>query len=64
MDYKQHKGSLRGKIKDKAERKLYNKQRRNTKIEMETDGVCRFCGGSPIENVDGQNHCPYCDKYW
>lgn len=26
MDYKQHKGNLRGKIKDKVERKLYNKQ--------------------------------------
>ena len=26
MDYKQHKGNLRGQIKNKAERKLYNKQ--------------------------------------
>ena len=26
MDYKQHKGTLRGKIKDKVERKLYNKR--------------------------------------
>ena len=28
MDYKQHKGDLRGKIKDKKARKLYNKKRR------------------------------------
>lgn len=29
MDYKQHKGNLRGKIKDKVERKLYNKRLKN-----------------------------------
>ena len=26
--------------------------------------VCPFCEGSPSEKVSGENHCPYCDKYW
>ena len=26
--------------------------------------VCPFCDGSPVEKVSGENHCPYCDKYW
>ena len=26
--------------------------------------VCPFCEGSPVEKVEGENHCPYCDKYW
>ena len=26
--------------------------------------VCPFCGGSPVEKISGENHCPYCDKYW
>lgn len=25
---------------------------------------CKFCGGSPIHKVDGENHCPYCDRYF
>ncbi len=29
MDYKQHKGNLRGQIKNKVERKLYNKRMRS-----------------------------------
>lgn len=39
MDYKQHKGSLRGQIKNKIERKLYNKRIRSQsyKINKETD---------------------------
>lgn len=30
----------------------------------QTQEVCRFCQGSPIEIVDGQKHCSYCDKWW
>jgi hypothetical protein len=26
--------------------------------------VCPFCKGSPVEKIDGENHCSYCDKYW
>ena len=36
MDYKQHKGNLRGKIKDKVERKLYNKQIRAVGKNIDT----------------------------
>jgi hypothetical protein len=36
MDYKQHKKNLRGQIKDKVERKLYNKRIRAEEIEVNT----------------------------
>jgi len=36
MDYKQHKGNLRGQIKNKVERKLYNKRIRKEKIVEES----------------------------
>ena len=36
MDYKQHKGNLRGKIKDQVERKLYNKRIRAEAINVDT----------------------------
>lgn len=36
MDYKQHKGNLRGKIKDQVERKLYNKRIRAKAINVDT----------------------------
>ena len=36
MDYKQHKGNLRGQIKNKVERKLYNKRIRAEAIEVDT----------------------------
>ena len=36
MDYKQHKGNLRGRIKDKVERKLYNKQIRTVGKNVDT----------------------------
>jgi len=32
MDYKQHKGNLRGQIKNKVERKLYNKRIRKENL--------------------------------
>ena len=35
MDYKQHKGNLRGQIKNKVERKLYNKRIRSEDIDEE-----------------------------
>ena len=44
MDYKQHKGNLRGKIKDKVERKLYNKQIR--------------AAGKNVDTSDGQLTIP------
>ena len=37
MDYKQHKGNLRGKIKDKVERKLYNKRIRCSGVIKNND---------------------------
>lgn len=36
MDYKQHKGILRGQIKNQAERKLYNKRIRMEEIDVDT----------------------------
>ena len=39
MDYKQHKGNLRGQIKNKVERKLYNKAIRKEKINTENINV-------------------------
>ena len=55
MDYKQHKGNLRGKIKDKVERKLYNKQIRAqmtpTKqfLNFENEAEeCPICHAKPV----------------
>jgi len=36
MDYKQHKGNLRGQIKNQVERKLYNKRMRAEAIDVDT----------------------------
>jgi hypothetical protein len=36
MDYKQHKGNLRGQIKNQVERKLYNKRIRAEAINTDT----------------------------
>lgn len=36
MDYKQHKGNLRGQIKNQVERKLYNKRIRTEAIDVDT----------------------------
>jgi hypothetical protein len=36
MDYKQHKGNLRGQIKNQVERKLYNKRIRAEAIDVDT----------------------------
>jgi len=36
MDYKQHKGNLRGQIKNQVERKLYNKRIRAEAINVDT----------------------------
>ena len=71
MDYKQHKGNLRGKIKDKVERKLYNKQIRADGKNVDTsDGqltipdvinlVCRMCNSEVYKNDDGQFVCCKC----
>ena len=54
MDYKQHKGNLRGQIKDKVQRKLYNKQIRAV--------------GKNVDTSDGQLTIPdvsnsFCDLY-
>jgi len=37
MDYKQHKGNLRGQIKSTIERRLYNKRIRKNEINTNTD---------------------------
>lgn len=39
MDYKQHKGNLRGQIKNQVERKLYNKRIRAEAIDVDTSEV-------------------------
>ena len=50
MDYKQHKGELRGQIKNQVERRLYNKSIRKEPIIVDVcerqsdipDAVCHF----------------------
>ena len=72
MDYKQHKKNLRGQIKSKVERKLYNKRIRTEIINDNTNVIpvvinitCPFCNGSPVEKVsNNENYCPYCNRYW
>jgi len=39
MDYKQHKGNLRGQIKNKVERKLYNKRIRAEAIDVAKENL-------------------------
>lgn len=34
------------------------------KVERSVTTVCPKCGGSPIEHVNINKHCPYCDHYW
>jgi len=76
MDYKQHKGNLRGKIKDKVERKLYNKQIRATGKNVDTsDGqltipdvsnsvICYTCNVTKGTKPKGENYCNMCDHYF
>jgi hypothetical protein len=56
MDYKQHKGNLRGKIKDKVERKLYNKQIRAVEKNVDTSE-----GQLTIPDVVGLSEQLVCD---
>lgn len=65
MDYKQHKGNLRGQIKSKVERKLYNKRiRSGAKNDTAPDvslSVC-ICENPKIETclLSGVKFCMNC----
>ena len=72
MDYKQHKGNLRGQIKNKVERKLYNKRIRAEAIDINTSErqlaipdvinqersceTCIWCASAKM--------CKTCDEDW
>lgn len=57
MDYKQHKGNLRGQIKNQVERKLYNKRIRAEAITVDTsDGQLTI----PDVSVAKRKLCPTC----
>lgn len=70
MDYKQHKGNLRGQIKNQVERKLYNKRIRAQASDVDTSerqltmpkvsntDVCPNCKTSDMITVD--NWCMRC----
>jgi len=61
MDYKQHKENLRGQIKNKVERKLYNKRIRAEVINVDTSE-----GQLTIPTVVGQSEqlpCGDCENY-
>ena len=71
MDYKQHKGNLRGKIKDQVERKLYNKRIRAEAINVDTSEgqltipdvsgmYCPICKSDDLVDID--DHCTKCCK--
>ena len=71
MDYKQHKGNLRGQIKNKVERKLYNKQRRAEAIDVDTSErqlaipdvsvakrkLCPTCGCDSLITLSDITYC-------
>lgn len=75
MDYKQHKGNLRGQIKNQVERKLYNKRIRAEAIDVDTSEgqltipavisslreheECRLCG-EPTEQSGDDELCDNC----
>ncbi len=72
MDYKQHKGNLRGQIKNQIERKLYNKRIRAEEINVDTSErqltipdvinqersceTCIWCASAKM--------CKTCDEDW
>ena len=72
MDYKQHKGNLRGQIKNQVERKLYNKRIRAEAINVDTSErqltipdvinlersceTCIWCASAKM--------CKTCDEDW
>lgn len=75
MDYKQHKGSLRGQIKNKVERKLYNKRIRAAGKNVDTCGgqltiskICKYCNKPIPDNDklatygDGTFGCSKCER--
>lgn len=76
MDYKQHKGSLRGQIKNKVERKLYNKRIRVEAIDVDTSErqltipdvskfvTCYTCNATKGKLPEGDNYCNMCDHYF
>ena len=47
--------------RDKARKKMNGK---NLTIPVVMDSVCPECGGSPVEKININNHCPYCDHNW
>lgn len=74
MDYKQHKGNLRGQIKNQAERKLYNKRIRVEVINVDINeeqltitnirSVCDCCNTELNEFSDGRKYCSSCLKVY
>jgi hypothetical protein len=60
MDYKQHKGNLRGQIKNQVERKLYNKRIRAEAINVGTsDGQLTI----PAISVSKRPFCLSCEHW-
>lgn len=60
MDYKQHKGNLRGQIKNKVERKLYNKRIRAEVINDDaSDSNCTIHGVSKSVCLLTDTTCGY-----
>jgi hypothetical protein len=71
MDYKQHKGNLRGQIKNQVERKLYNKRIRAEAINTDTSegqltipdvikSVCPACGSKYYDEDNNVKRCQDC----
>ena len=71
MDYKQHKGNLRGQIKNQVERKLYNKRIRAEAIDVDTSErqltipdvsvakrkLCPTCGSDSLITLSDITYC-------
>ena len=71
MDYKQHKGNLRGQIKNQVERKLYNKRIRAEAIDVDTSegqltipdvikSGCPACGSKYYDEDNNVKRCQDC----
>lgn len=66
MNYKQHKGNLRGQIKSQVERKLYNKRIRAEVIPDESILIpikCYTCNCT-IGIKGRDNYCNMCGHYF
>jgi hypothetical protein len=74
MDYKQHKGNLRGQIKNQVERKLYNKRIRAEAIDVDTSEGQLTIPDVSISVCDCEKHltlfdngkwrCTVCWEWW